>query len=1082
MTDRDGASPLDQLIIRLLVAAATAVRAGNLDQARATAEDVQLVDPDNAQAAGILAEVSRRQRTPGEERALMTILFSDLVDSTVLAGQLEPEAMRDIFRVYREAAQQAVDRFGGYILQYLGDGIVATFGYPVAHEDDARRAVHAGLALVAGLAAAAEAALERHSVEPMARVGIHTGPVVVSGLSAPDERDRHSIVGVAPNLAARLQSEAEPGMVVVSDVTHELVRGHFDVTSLGLRRLKGIAREVEVFSVDGVRSVTGRLDATRLGRAGLHGRDEARDRLVGAWDEVGTGVGRIVVISGEAGIGKSRLAAELRDHAAGDGEDTVAGGCQPYYTNVALWPISTLIERALGLDDESEDLRLDRLVDDLTDLGVDPAAAVPYLAPLIGVPDPPGFTARIIDATARLQETLAALVVWVGRLGARHRRLFLIEDLHWADPTTLTLLGMLAADPPAGVLFVFTTRDAAALPWLEGTIHLSLDRLDEERAAELVDDLAASSELSPEVRQSIIARAEGIPLFVEELTCSILDTGLPADETLPYRLQELMTGRLKTPAIDLRLAQVAATLGNEFDRDLLARVVGSDYDIEPGLDAMVGAAIIDRTGLGDGEFRFRHALMRDAAYETQVLEVRRATHATIADTLAGEGADAALLAYHFDLAGDPGRGVPQYITAAQEALDRGAHLEAIRMLTRAIEGTELLPEGEGRDITELTARMLRGLNVSSIQGYASADVAEDHRRVEVIAARLGTNPVVVPSFIGIWAYWLASGDHDTATRIAGRLEELVEDPALAVFRPEVQACSGYQAFYYGTLDHAKELLERAYQGFAARSPDEINPAFWPLPNDSIAVTTIALATIAALRGDVDGAAKWERIAFERVEALGTDRGPFSHAFVDVYASFIRRIQNDDEAARRFGADAVTVGQEHGYTYWVMLGSLYQMAPTADGDPDPEFLAACIDALRGIGHYAFVGSALVSLAEIHADAGELEQALDVIDDAMVTVDKTGEELHRPEIQRRRVEYRRRLVGAHPGDLRELEAAYRAAVDKDIHVIALRLAIDIAGLPEDERPEGWRATLVEARERLPADSATAEAAAADAILAS
>ena len=489
MTDRDGASPLDQLIIRLLVAAAAAVRAGNLDQARATAEDVQLVDPDNAQAAAILAEVSRRQRTPGEERALMTILFSDLVDSTVLAGQLEPEAMRDIFHAYREAAQQAVDRFGGYILQYLGDGIVATFGYPVAHEDDARRAVHAGLALVAGMAAAAEAALERHSVEPTARVGIHTGPVVVSGLSAPDARDRHSIVGVAPNLAARLQSEAEPGMVVMSDVTHELVRGHFDVTSLGLRQLKGIARDVEVFSVDGVRSVTGRLDATRLGRSGLHGRDEARDRLVEAWDDVGTGVGRIVVISGEAGIGKSRLAAELRDHAGGDAHDTVAGGCQPYYTNVALWPISTLIERALGLDDESEDVRLDRLVDHLTELGVDPTTAVPYLAPLIGVSDPPGYTASIIDATARLQETLTALVGWVGRLGARQRRLFLIEDLHWADPTTLILLGMLAADPPAGMLSVFTTRDAAALPWLEGTIHLSLDRLDEERAAELVDDL-----------------------------------------------------------------------------------------------------------------------------------------------------------------------------------------------------------------------------------------------------------------------------------------------------------------------------------------------------------------------------------------------------------------------------------------------------------------------------------------------------------------------------------------------------------------------------------------------------------------
>ena len=287
MTDAPAATPLEQLIARLSVAAEEAVRAGNLDQARATAEDIQLVDPDNTRAASIVAEVNRRERTPGEERALMTILFSDLVDSTVLAGRLEPEAMRDIYRLYREAAQQAVDRFGGFVLQYLGDGIVATFGYPTAHEDDARRAVHAGLALISGLAGVSEAARQRYQTEPRARVGIHTGPVVVSGLAAQDARERGSIVGVAPNLAARLQSEAEPGTVVVSDVTQALVRNHFAVRSVGLRQLKGIDRGVEVFVVDGVRSVGGRLDATRSNKAGLHGRDEARQSLVGAWEEVG---------------------------------------------------------------------------------------------------------------------------------------------------------------------------------------------------------------------------------------------------------------------------------------------------------------------------------------------------------------------------------------------------------------------------------------------------------------------------------------------------------------------------------------------------------------------------------------------------------------------------------------------------------------------------------------------------------------------------------------------------------------------------------------------------------------------------
>ena len=450
MTDAPAATPLEQLIARLSVAAEEAVRAGNLDQARATAEDVQLVDPDNVRASAIIAEVNRRERSPGEERALMTILFSDLVDSTMLAGRLEPEAIRDIYRLYREAAQQAVDRFGGFVLQYLGDGIVATFGYPIAHEDDARRAVHAGLALITGLEASAEAARQRYQIEPKARVGIHTGPVVVSGLAVQDARERGSIVGVAPNLAARLQSEAEPGTVVVSDVTQALVRNHFSVRSIGLRQLKGIDRGVEVFVVDGVRSVGGRLDATRASSAGLHGRDEARQRLVDAWEVVGDDPdrGRMAVISGEAGIGKTRLAAEIRDLAAQDGHEVVAGACQQYYSNIPLWPVSAMIERTLGLADEPDYVQLAGLVENLTAIGMDLERSVPLLAPLIGIHDTPGYAPPTLDATTRLHETLEALVDWVAHLAGDTRRLVLVEDVHWADPTTLALLGNLAAAPP----------------------------------------------------------------------------------------------------------------------------------------------------------------------------------------------------------------------------------------------------------------------------------------------------------------------------------------------------------------------------------------------------------------------------------------------------------------------------------------------------------------------------------------------------------------------------------------------------------------------------------------------------------
>lgn len=1078
-------APLDQLIGRLVAAARSAIASGNLDQARATAEDVQLVDPDNREVAAILAEVIRRERSPGQERALMTIFFSDLVDSTALAGRLEPEAMQDLYGIYRDEAKQAIDRFGGHILQFLGDGVMASFGYPAAHEDDARRAVHAGLALIKGLDAAGAAANARHGAEPKARVGIHTGLVVVAGLGARDYRERDSIVGVAPNLAARLQSEADPGMVVVSDVTKALVEGQFELRSLGLRQLKGIARTVEVFSVERMRSAFGQLDASRARRAGLHGRDEARTQLVRAWGDVnraGAGPGRVALISGEAGIGKTRLAAEMRHIVAEDDANTFAAACQPYYANISLWPISVMIERAMNMTGVPDDARVGILVDRLTAAGVDTSTTVPLLAPLIGIDDPPGFTSQTLDPTTRLQETLAAIIDWLAHLAADHPLLFVVEDLHWSDPTTLGLLGLLASAPPTGLLTIATTRDASALPWKDQTLYLALGRLDDETTAGLVDELAGDSDLPAEVRRSIIERADGIPLFAVELTGAAVHENLSSSEPLPYRLQELMTGRLKTPGIDLRLAQLAATIGADFDRDLLARVTGDGYDIDPELVAMQDAGIIDLVLSGDQPaFRFRHALMRDAAYETQVLEVRRNTHAAVADVLEADEADSALLAHHLDLADQPVSATSYYIAGGQAAEARGAHPEAIRLLTRAIELIERLPESEERDLTELTARMLRALNVSSMQGYASADVATDHQRVEILTKQLGARPEVVPSLIGIWAYWLISGDHDTAQRVIGRVERLVEDPALAVYRPEALACAGFQSLFYDTLDHARIKLEQAIETFAARTEAEEQAIFWPLPNDAVAATAIALATIAALQGDLGSAASWERRAYDRVDAIGAVRGPFSRGFVNVYAAFIRRIANDDQSARVLGADTAAIGREHGYVYWVMVGTMYQVAPTLEADPDPAFLAGTIDAIRGIGHHAFIASNLAYLAELRAEAGDLAGALDTIDDALVTVDKTGEGLHRPELLRRRVWYRRELVGPGPSDVRELIEAFDAAVAKDIHVFALRAAINLARLPDDERPADWRARLDEARGRLPADSTALEATRADAILA-
>jgi class 3 adenylate cyclase len=358
---------LEQLIGRLLAAAEASLAKGDLEPARATAEEVRAVSPDDRRAAEILERVARLERAPGGERALMSVLFADLVDSTALAERVEPEVMRDVLAAYREAASRAVERFDGHVLQWLGDRVLAVFGYARVFEDDARRAVLAALDLV-GSAARSDGP-GRIGVETEVRAGVHTGLVVVAevgGVTTPRERD--SVVGAAPNLAARIQGEAAPGTVVISDVTQQLVDADFYLRSLGLHTLKGIARAVELFGVEGPRHPGARFDSDRYRRAPLVGRDRPRTRLAEAWDMVAASVGgpptagQAMLATGEPGIGKSRLVADIRGHALRSRGESLETGCLAYHANISLWPVARMMERILdGGGDKPADL-LPRLI------------------------------------------------------------------------------------------------------------------------------------------------------------------------------------------------------------------------------------------------------------------------------------------------------------------------------------------------------------------------------------------------------------------------------------------------------------------------------------------------------------------------------------------------------------------------------------------------------------------------------------------------------------------------------------------------------------------------------------------------
>lgn len=1075
---------LASLMGRLLAAAEEAVRAGDLDTARATAEDVRTVDPDNERAAQIIARVIAAQRAPVGERALMTLMFADLVDSTALAEQLEPEAMRDIFSRYRQEAHSAVERYGGHVVQYLGDGIVAGFGYPQAHEDDARRCVLAGLDLARRVLEAGPALAAVHGIAPQVRIGVHSGRVVIADLGSGSAREHDSIVGAAANLAARIQSVAEPGVVAISDVTHSLVEADFETRSLGIHSLKGVSRGVEVFAVVRARAVIDRLDAGRYRLAAMVGRDDAEQRLVQAWQQVQDAAlaadapGVALLVSGDAGIGKTRLVADLRRHVARSAGDTLATGCAAYYANVSLWPIERLMERALDLPTDLRAGRLDALVEHVARLDMDVARAVPMLAPLLGVADHDRYPEPRLDPGALRQERLGCLLDWLTRLAAATPRLLVVEDLHWSDPTTLELLGRIVAAPPHGLLTVMTSRTAEAIEWAGDSERVALERLAEADVAALVDDVAAGHELDPATRTSIIARAEGIPLFAEELARSALEAG---DEPLPMRLQELMTGRLKAPSVDLRLAQVAATIGGTFTTGTVSAVIDDPEHAGTGLAALAAAGIIEPDGEpGSGMFHFRHALLRDAAYETQVLDVRRHTHAQVAGVLSAEGAEPSLVAHHFDLAGDPARAIPHYLAAAQASQAAGAHAEAITVASRAIELIADMGEDEQRDLTEVTARMMRVLSVTSTHGYAAPGVQDDQRRAEALTEKLGHRPeVTFPVLIAIWAYWLTNGDLGTAGHLVGRMVQMVETHAQTWFRPEVETCAGFQSLFEGDLTQAAPHLEAAVAGFRARPAGELVSPLWPIPNDPYAVTAIALACVATLQGDIPRASRWEADAIARAEACGFPQGPFSLAFVKTYMAWNRRVVGDAAAAQTLGAEVIAIGRDYGYAYWMALGAMYLAAAAPGERPAPEALTQSIATLRAIGHEAFNASSLGYLAELWRDAGDATQAADVIADAVLLAEKTGERLHLPELLRIRATLH--AADAPEEAAADLDEAVVLATQQATWLIALRAAVAAAELPERARRIEWRATLEEALGRMPAGAQLAEVARATVLLA-
>jgi class 3 adenylate cyclase len=1068
---------LTQLIDRLLTSMDAAAAAGTWDRVVELANDVLTVDPPNQRAAAMIERASLERSLPEGERAFISLIFADIVQSTDMAEVTEPEVVREVFAVYRQVATQTIEELGGRVLQFQGDGVVACFGYPAAHGDDARRAVQTGLRLVERMADAAVELNTRHGIEPAIRVGIHSGTVVIAP-RADGSIDGSTIMGSAPNVAARLQGEAEPGTVVISDTTRQLVEPHFELVSIGTRSLKGISRPMELQRV-----VHSNLAVPLAGRslpeqAALVGREGQSRLLRFTWNRLvhgagGTSAESVVTVRGAPGIGKSALAADLVAHVQREEAVVLGANCSPYHSNVALWPVARMIEQFLGFyPGQPSEERLAVLATRLENDGLG-SDAVPLLAPLLGIEFDERWSRPEVDALALRQATLEALVAWLAHGAAATPTLVLVEDLHWADPTSVDLLGLLAGAGVSRAMILITSRRPIDAPWASSVLDIELEPLNEKEAAGLVATLTERG-LDEAQRRLVVERGTGNPLFLRELTRSALLTS--PGEVLPPRIHEILAARLRAPNIDLRVAQLAATLGVEFDEEPLRKLAGRPLD--QALGRLEEAEIIQPVPeVRVRRYCFHHALLRDAAYETQVLSARQESHRQIAQLFGSSAAapgDFAVVAQHWDLAGDVPQAIAAYMGAAQAAAESAAsHTEARHLLERALELSTTLPASDQRDLTELMIRMQRAGSTSSLFGYGYPEVFEDFTVADEICRRLHDRPEIMPAQVGIWSYLLVRGDVGAASAVLDPLSDVVEDPAMAWFAPEIKSCMGYSAFYQGRLEDAHQWLDDAWRGYRARSAEGAASPFWPLPHDPVPITAVALACVAALRGNTDESLQWERRAVATAEELGFPTGPFSSAFVAVYLAWIRMSMGDLDEAREFGRRTLEIADRYRFDYFRLLGGQYLLVPEPDRPCDQAQLGQCGDAMDLVGHVAFRPAYLGIVARNHHYRGDSEAALEVLEHAMAQTETSRELLHQPDLLRLRAEI---TAAARPdwnGDaVADLEAAVDIGLAQGSLVLALRAANDLARLPDGDRPADWDARVRSVIDRFPPNSSSPE----------
>lgn len=1005
------------------------------------------------------------------ERRQLTVMFADLVGSTVFAADLDPEDMADVIRAFQGACTGVITRYEGTVAQYVGDGVLAYFGYPRAHEDDAERAVRAGLDLidaVGRLTSQAGSALQ-------ARVGIATGLVVVGDLSSAGRTWEDAVVGGTPNLAARLQALAAPGTVLISPTTRQLVAGSFECADLGVQPIRGFSETVRVWRVLGPSQAQSRSEARwSEGLTPLVGREEELGLLLRRWELAKEGEGWVVLLSGEAGIGKSRLVRAFRERLEGECYTFLRYQGSPYHTESALHPLVEQIERAAGFEhDDSAEAKLAKL-EALLALGTeDVGLATPLVADLLSVPIGSRYPPLDLSPRQRKVKLFQALLGQLEGLAAKKPVLQIFEDAHWLDPTTAELLALTVDRVRTlPVLLLVTCRPEFVPTWAHQAhvTSLTLNGLSRRQVKAMVERLTGAKALPGEVMEQIVARTDGVPLFVEELTKTVLESGLVRGGAhryelngalpplaIPPTLRDSLMARLDRLAPVKEVAQIAATFGREFSHELLAAVVPLDETaLQEAMEQLVAAELVFRRGMPpDATYSFKHALVQDAAYRSMLHSRRRQIHARVAAALKERSPDIAerqpeLLAWHYGEAGLAAEAAEYRYKAGRQAMARSAMPEAIAQLTQALEALAGLPPGADRDRKELDLQVALGGAFVAAKGLAAPEVGRAFSRVRELCADDPGCPQLLAALSGLFGHHQHRSGVHVAFGIAQELLRSAERQGDVAAQTMAHRCLGASSLFKGELTAALGHFERALALY--ERVDRGSPVFLWASDTRVAGLSF-MALILLWQGYPDQALARARTALAAAQAATQEAGQvYTASHVFYLSCWFHQVLGDVEAVRELADATMALAGEHGFPLWSASASILRgWALAAEGE-----VAAGVARMRqGLADHQVVGMQLQRpyflglLADALTRGGRPSEALDCLVEALAVVDRSEERCLEAELHRLEGEA---LLAVSPARPAEAEACHQRALGvarrQGARLWELRAATSLARLWRDQ----------------------------------